>query len=198
MIKRQGDFVMQETFVEELAMKWYERQTGEFLGKFFTDIAAIGMSKQLGERLVELSQKESGGDIIKVVTGNSGIFDYNFVNTSQGSRLILSLAEIAPAETINSLTKSFKDKTTEELTKFDKGRRNLVWALEKLCFRLETFSPAARLLYRLALAENENIGNNATGQFLQLFQPMLAGTEVDLMTRLNLLKQLNEELNNGE
>jgi hypothetical protein len=45
-------------------------------------------------------------------------------------------------------------------------------------------------LYRLAQAENENIVNNATNKFYQLFQPFLAGTEVDLKTRLDVLKEL--------
>ena len=41
-------------------------------------------------------------------------------------------------------------------------RRHLVWALEKIAFHPGSFDEGAHLLLRLALAENEEIGNNAT------------------------------------
>ena len=44
-------------------------------------------------------------------------------------------------------------------------RRHLVWALEKVAFRRDTFSDGARMLLSLAIAENETCSNNATGQF---------------------------------
>lgn len=195
MVKVQGDFIVLETFVDELATNWWGKQTNEFLNQFFKDIAGLGLSKQLGLRLIELSQKTDSGDIIKIVTGNRGVFDYNFINTDQGARLIMSLSEIAPKEVMEALVVCFKGKTTEELLGFKNGRRYLVWALERLCFRKETFIEATKLLYRLAQAENENIGNNATSKFYQLFQPYLAGTEVDLNTRFDLLMELNSEQN---
>lgn len=193
MVKRQGDFVLLETFVDELATKWWSKQTSEFLSSFFKEISTLGLSKQLGIRLIELSQKTDSGDIIKIVTGNKGVFDYNFINTDQGARLIMSLSEIAPKEVMEALVICFKAKSTEELLEFKDGRRYLVWALERLCFRKETFKDATRLLYRLAQAENENIGNNATNKFYQLFQPYLAGTEIDLYTRFDLLMELTKE-----
>jgi hypothetical protein len=193
MVKKQGDFVMLETFVDELATKWWSKQNSEFLSSFFKEIGTVGLSKQLGIRLIELSQKTDSGDIIKIVTGNKGVFDYNFINTDQGARLIMSLSEIAPKEVMEALVVCFKGKTTEELLEFKNGRRYLVWALERLCFRKETFIEATKLLYRLAQAENENIGNNATSKFYQLFQPYLAGTEVDLATRFDLLMELTKE-----
>jgi hypothetical protein len=48
-------------------------------------------------------------------------------------------------------------------------RREVVWSLEALAPRAETFSGAAKLLLQLAEAENESFSNNATGVFLSLF-----------------------------
>lgn len=68
------------------------------------------------------------------------------------------------------------------------GRRNLVWALEKLCFRKETFPIAAKTLYSFAVSENETYGNNSENQFYQLFQLFLSGTEANLQERLRIIK----------
>lgn len=56
-------------------------------------------------------------------------------------------------------------------------------------FHKEQFVGAARLLLRLAAAENEQWGNNATGQFLQLFQPLLAGTEAPPELRIAVIDE---------
>jgi hypothetical protein len=49
---------------------------------------------------------------------------------------------------------------------------------------------AARILRSLALAENESIGNNATGIFRQYFQMYLSGSPIPLFERLALLDEL--------
>ena len=69
-------------------------------------------------------------------------------------------------------------------------RRNLVWALEKIAFDAESFEIGAMLLLRLALAENEYYGNNATGQFKALFPVILGNTAADGLQRLRLLDSL--------
>ena len=73
----------------------------------------------------------------------------------------------------------------------DEVRRDLVWALEKIAFEAENFEVGARLLLRLALAENEHYGNNATGQFKALFPVILGNTAADGEARLDLLKDLS-------
>ena len=66
-------------------------------------------------------------------------------------------------------------------------RRHLVYALEKICFHTHTFEEGARLLLRLAMAENEEWANNATGLFLGLFPMFLGGTAADGKSRLSFL-----------
>ena len=66
-------------------------------------------------------------------------------------------------------------------------RRYLVWALEKIAFDPDGFEEGAELLLRLAVAENETYGNNATGQFVALFPVVLGNTAADGRARLRLL-----------
>ena len=66
-------------------------------------------------------------------------------------------------------------------------RRHLVFALEKITFCADTFEQGSLLLLRLAVAENERWGNNATGQFKALFPLLLGNTEADGALRLSVL-----------
>ena len=63
-----------------------------------------------------------------------------------------------------------------------------MWALEKLCYKPETFDKSARLLLRLGCAEVEFVSNNATGLFVSLFPIKLPATSVTLSQRLQFLK----------
>ena len=69
-------------------------------------------------------------------------------------------------------------------------RRHLVWALEKIAFDPDGFEEGADLLLRLAVAENETYGNNATSQFVALFPVVLGNTAADGSTRLMLLSDV--------
>jgi len=68
-------------------------------------------------------------------------------------------------------------------------RRNLVWALEKLCFHADVFEEAAWSLLLLAAAENESWSNNSTGLFSQLYRVHLSGTAAEPNVRLHLLNK---------
>ena len=99
---------------------------------------------------------------------------------------------------ISVLNKLFENKSKEELLDFKKGRRYLVWTLDKLVSFNETFNDAAKLLFRLSRAEIETWGNNSKGVFKETFQWLLSGTEVNIVNRLDLLKELYFEYENDE
>lgn len=192
-VKFKGDFVIVESFAEELSVKWISEQTISSLTIFVSDLNAVNLSKAFGARIKDLAKNASNRAILENFLKLESIKSFAFVNTEEGSKVILTLAEIFPDSIIKSLQTTFDNKTTEELALFKNGRRNIVWTLEKLIFRKESFSSSANLLFRLALAENEDFTNNATGQFVQLFQPILSGTEVSLKTRFSFLKSLYKE-----
>lgn len=121
--------------------------------------------------------------------------DERIAFSKAGSQLFLSMGVVSPvmvAKNLNSLlqAKSF-DWLRKELD--SDARRNLVWALENICHSEEAFMDAAKCLARLAVAENEDFSNNATGLFVQLFHIYLPGTKANLKQRFSLLQELRND-----
>lgn len=111
------------------------------------------------------------------------------VNTTLGSHLFRSFAEVNPLITTEALYDLFAQENIEYLqTIKEEIRRNLVWTLEKLCFNRSSFKKAIKILARLAIAENESWTNNATGIFAQLFHIFLPGTEANLDDRFDIIE----------
>ncbi|TGG94457.1 MAG: hypothetical protein ERJ67_02795 [Aphanocapsa feldmannii 277cV] len=71
-------------------------------------------------------------------------------------------------------------------------RRQFVITIEKISFCPDTFKPGANLLLRLAVAENEACGNNATEQFKALFPIILGNTAANGDSRLDVLDSASE------
>ena len=68
------------------------------------------------------------------------------------------------------------------------ARRSLVETACRIAFSPTTFAEGARLLLRLAVAENETWANNATGSFESLFPSRLGNTAADGAARLKVLE----------
>lgn len=111
------------------------------------------------------------------------------LNTEFGSKALDRLVHVAPDVVSATIERLFGHLTVDQLKAARDGRRYLVWSLEKLVFRRKTFERAARLLLKLAMAENENYGNNASGIFKRLFQLYLGGTEAEPAARLLVLDE---------
>lgn len=122
------------------------------------------------------------------VLGEDGIGNLAELNTEFGSECLDGLVHVDPDGAMAMIDRVLGNMTKTELQAIRDGRRYLVWALEKLAFRKSSFDRAATLLRRLAASENErDIGNNATGQFVQLFQLHLSGSEADPDAKLRVL-----------
>jgi len=115
--------------------------------------------------------------------------------SERGSMVFRYLVEVNPQTTADAIYRVISRTQLADL-KLIKGRRNLVIALEMLCFWREQFYKASRSLMRLALSESEPYANNATGQFLQLFQIYLSGANASFSERLKLINELLSEDNN--
>ncbi len=118
------------------------------------------------------------------------------INDTIGSQLLRTFADVAPSSVLSLFMRRLSTLPISNLVEIQEGRRELVWTLEKLAFRSEFFDQSAYLLMRLAIAENEKISNNATGQFLSLFPILLASTEVDLNHRLDFLTENSQNPEN--
>ena len=132
-------------------------------------------------------------ELLKV---NGGPFaNEDVVCSDFGSRLILAMSTVNPVAVADCFFAVLFGQSIEWLNVSLTGdaRRNIVRTLEKLCFCKDSFHLSTMVCARLALAENEDWSNNATGLFNQLFHVFLAGTESNLEARIAVLKDLYEQ-----
>ena len=126
--------------------------------------------------------------------------DETFLNekvilSDMGSRLFLAMSHVNPVAIAKGLLDFFSKKDVEWIKSDVLGniRRRYINTLEKLCFSKDSFEYGILLLAKFALAENETWGNNSTGQFIQLFNILLPGTQSDYHERVEALKTLHEK-----
>ncbi len=150
---------------------------------------ASELIERFGERFRYMGYLDQARTMVNMMLGEKSPFgSAEVINTEMGSRLFRSLVEVNPESVADCLWRTLSVLETEQLRKIGNGRRNLVWTVEKLCFDPRTFDKGAQLMLRLAMAENEHISNNATGEFVRLFPIYLPATAVDLDTRLEFLR----------
>lgn len=195
--ERRGRFLSMRPFplAMSLAQEWLEHCSPDRLVRVITSIANLqephrkNLSEALAEQMKFLGYNDKALSIIDNIVGPNCPFDNaEVLNTELGSRLFRSFVEVNPVAVSDNLVRQFSEKTKDELLNIKEGRRNLVWVLEKLCFDKRTFSDSIKILFSFAVAENETWSNNATGQFLQLFNVQLAGTEADLTERWKIIE----------
>jgi hypothetical protein len=128
-------------------------------------------------------------DLTAELCGDQGPFGQaEVILSSRGSRLFRALVEVNPPATSVALDRIISQLDAEGLANISgEVRRNLVRALEKLCYHNDCFGKSARALLLLASEENERWSNNATRQFLQLFRVFLSGTAAPPSDRLQLI-----------
>jgi DNA-binding transcriptional regulator YiaG len=143
-------------------------------------------------QLALLNDRPISTDVVRHVCRFNGPFaSLDGMQREGASQIISALAEIDADTVMDMLDRVFGSLSIEQLKAVeDDARRHLVWALEKMAFREETFEKAALLLLSLAVAENETWGNNATGQFKDLFPVFGASTAAGPMGRLQVLDEL--------
>lgn len=187
--------VIPEPIAVNLAAEWWEENRFDFVKELMPELQQNSLLIPMMDRLSSLDQSERAKTIVAKAWGPNGPFTAaEVLNTELGSRLFRSVVEVNPIATTEGLETAFEDFSIEELkAALLAGRRNVVWALEKLVFRDETFDKSAKILARLAAGENENFGNNATGQFLQLFHIHLPGTSVNFERRLAIVNWMLED-----
>lgn len=111
------------------------------------------------------------------------------LDSEAGSRLLYTLAHGSPNAGLGLLNRLLGSQGVGRLLTFARGRRNVVWTLEYLASKRETFLGSARLLLALAEAENETWSNNSTGVWCSLFLTVVASTEVAPEERYPLIEE---------
>jgi hypothetical protein len=174
---RQGDYgeVQPLPLAIRLSNQWLESNPAGTLEDLFRSLGEEMKLRMVGRlRWVSHSGKVSrfGCALLSEALSDEATLDSEF-----GSKLLDRFVHLAPDATMEHLVKLLSEKSIDELAAFDTGRRYTIWALKKLAFRRKTFDPAARLLLKLGAAENEDLSNNTSSQFVGLYQLYLSGTE---------------------
>lgn len=173
-----------------LAAEWWERCSPELAATVVEAKFPEGLGDAFCARLRMLDFVPALADTTARLCSATGPFGQAKVLTSKlGSQLFRAIAEVNPLAAVGAMSRLFGSYSDEQLLGIsDDSRRNMVLAMEKLCFRAETFSSAAPLLARLAANENESWSNNSTGAFKRLFMILSSGTQAPLEQRLPILQ----------
>lgn len=155
-----------------------------FAGDLPLNVLASKQLKYLNT--VDVSRK-----VVEHVCRPEGPFDeMNGLLTGGHAEVLSQLAEIDTG-TVADLLKHSLVRFNDLADITGETWKHLVWTVAKIAFSDDTFEDGARLLLRLALAENEDRTDHAAGRFVDLFPLILGGTEADGTRRLELLDILS-------
>ena len=178
------------------AMKLAERQWREWSREDWDAVLAGDASPDLkvlaARQLAWLNTTDVAQEVVSHVCRIGGPFDgVEGISKAGHAEVLSDLAEISSGVVVRQIERCLDD--AEDLSLVDgDARRHVVWALEKIAFHPDSFEDGAHLLLRLAVAENETCGNNATGQFKSLFPMLLGNTAAVGDVRLSVLDEAAE------
>ena len=160
---------------------------------FFTNLFQSNRNQRLKESFCKkLEEVKDSSDKYKELGEKicNFLVEAKVLDTEWGSKCFRYLSEMNPKFTLEKFENVFSSQSKEELLKFQDGRRQIIWALEKLAMSEENYPRVARLLLAFAEAENENWSNNATGVFCNYFQLKLSGTKAHPDIKFQILKDI--------
>ena len=106
------------------------------------------------------------------------------LDTFLGANLFPIFGRADPTGALDYLKRTLCKRSMGDLLEFGAGRRAAVSFLERMASRGERVDDVARVLLKLAEAENEAFGNNATGVFRGMFKMVRPMAKPDYLIRL--------------
>ncbi|MBU1182550.1 MAG: hypothetical protein KKF00_10385 [Proteobacteria bacterium] len=195
-IDRRGRFAMvvPKPLAIRLAAEWWRQTRPQKQKKLIASDMPDSLVESFCNQISRLDFLPEVKSLTEELCGLQGPFGQaEMILSDRGSRLFRSFVEVNPDVTSRSLSQVISVLNNEELfAASGEVRRNLVIALEKLCFHESCFEESATSLLLLASAENESWSNNATGHFKQLFNTFLSGTEAPPHLRLRVIDRALE------
>lgn len=190
--------VRPQPLAEWLVSKWFDDADSDSLSKMFNKIKVDSCRKRMlssfCKRIDDMGQTSREKDIVKSALSEYGPFCSESVAvSSEGSRLMLSMANVNPKAVADCLYFIFNGKDTEYLRENikDDTRWNLNRALQKCCVMEDSFEKAAIILGRFAISDNEIYSNGAKGTFMHLFHIYLSATQSSPKQRIRILQYLS-------
>lgn len=119
------------------------------------------------------------------------------IGAAKTSRAVRAWIELSPLTGLGWLATAVEQASIPELRGF-KGvggdyseplhpRREVVWAVSNLACFSDYYDTCERILFRLALAENEDIGNSASGKWKERHRVILSNAESPYPHRVDIL-----------
>ncbi len=201
-LERQGNLVLMRLIplAIYLCKIWFDKQTIDSITSLINQIRNCPdegtknmLIDSLSRRITLLSEVPLAKELSDGLTNpdQSPFLSEEVVLSALGSRLFLAFSEVNPESCAFALQRMIAKKSDEDILAIESARRNLSWALDHLAFDKRSFKNAMLTLARFSLVETEqNLANNTTGLFLDRFKIILSGTEADLSTRVDLLKDI--------
>ncbi|MBF2755662.1 MAG: hypothetical protein ISN29_10460 [Gammaproteobacteria bacterium AqS3] len=152
---------------------WFDTYGSDFNLDKFLDKLAGSLSEWFHEMFRYAEASDTAKRCIARMVGPNGPFrNRDVICSESGSRFLRSMTEANPEACLQCLEATIGKWSIEDLKKFIEGRQNIVFALEKIVVWEDLFQRGAKLLLKLAEAENEfYYSNNASGIFVDLFSP---------------------------
>lgn len=178
-------------------VQWWEEYGENLMNKVVESLTADRGTESLFGWYCEMfeyaRQAPQASNVVSKMFKPGGFFDNNEVlKTRLGANFFLILSRTDSSSALDCLERIIKRQSREELLEFTDGRREIVYALERMALFRDTFEKTADLLLLLAEAENERYSNNATGTFCDLFVPgtgRASKTEVSPKDRIPALEK---------
>ncbi len=140
-------------------------------------------------RLAELNATDVANDVAVHVCRENGQLDQpDEIVLPSRARVLSSLAEINADVVAAHIGRSL-DRLGDLRQLGDDVHRPLIRTLRTIAFRSSTFMVGARLMLRLATSGDASRTSEASRPFVELFSPILGGTEADGDVRLRFLDQ---------
>lgn len=180
-----------------LSLKWFNMIPSETWPELIKIIESKDIGKMVGihlsNRLKWLDNEEA--KILADKLNKNSFHNEAVAFTQMGSELLSSMAVVNPCSVATNLYLLLENQDYKDISVKISGdiRRNIVWTLETCSANSQAFFESSIALAILAIGENENYGNNATGVFLQLFHVVLSGTEASLASKINVLNYLKNK-----
>jgi hypothetical protein len=191
LIDRRGRFaqLVPKPLAIRLAAEWWRRTQPEKQKELIQSEMPGALLESFCSQISRLDFLPEIKMLTEELCGVKGPFGQaEVILSNHGSRLFRALVEVNLEATSKALSNVLDCQSEAELFAINGDvRRNIVSALERLCFHRACFEEAANSLLLLASAENESWNNNATGQFKQLFRTFLSGTEAPPDLRMKVI-----------
>ena len=172
---------------------WWETYGDHFRLDTFSSGVPGALLEWFYEMFVYAANSQAALSIVQRLLGEDGPFQHNdYLQTKLGAHFFFALAQASPEAALACLKRTVGTWSEEKLQQFTVGRREIIWALERIAMWRPLFADASRLLLALGEAENESWANNASGVFVELFAPgpgEVAPTQASPLERLPVLRE---------